>query len=324
MSLHSPARRTRSDPGSPDQPSRIPRPISSANRSSIPVPNNKGAPKALRSPKINVSKKFNTEISKSNPSLIQSEVSTDESIISQKSSDLPTEVDLNMDATEILESKVDSEPLISDEQQTDFADFTDKIEKEQLTNGTHTLFEEEVDEDEVDLVSSSSSGSKEMIVEDCITNPFCQDDKNPFRVNGESKNPFITSSNPFEEYPSESTPALQPKAQISAAVKAPPIPERNLSEHRTNLFKAAGQKSRPQFSAAVFTSLSEENIVPDKCLKPILGAKSGLYGMTADFSLEILQQFFSFESSMGVVMKEDDTITQHARAFVSDGFTMPQ
>ncbi|GBN79619.1 hypothetical protein AVEN_160626-1 [Araneus ventricosus] len=55
-----------------------------------------------------------------------------------------------------------------------------------------------------------------------------------------------------------------------------------LSERRTKLFNPAWQKSRPcplsQFSAAVFTSLPEENLVPDKCLEPRLDAKSGLYG----------------------------------------------
>ncbi|GBM66337.1 hypothetical protein AVEN_240487-1 [Araneus ventricosus] len=43
---------------------------------------------------------------------------------------------------------------------------------------------------------------------------------------------------------------------------------RHLSERRTNSFHPAWQKSRPcplnQFSAAVFASLSEENLVPDK------------------------------------------------------------
>ncbi|GBN02251.1 hypothetical protein AVEN_116434-1 [Araneus ventricosus] len=44
---------------------------------------------------------------------------------------------------------------------------------------------------------------------------------------------------------------------------------RHLSERRTNLFSPAWQKSRPvplsQFSATVFTSLSEDNLAPDEC-----------------------------------------------------------
>ncbi|GBM88753.1 hypothetical protein AVEN_173250-1, partial [Araneus ventricosus] len=61
--------------------------------------------------------------------------------------------------------------------------------------------------------------------------------------------------------------------------------------------------------------------------EPRLGDKSRLYGGgkgTPDFPFELLQQFLSFASSMGIVMQEDDTTTQHASAFASDGFTMAQ
>ncbi|GBO06274.1 hypothetical protein AVEN_180002-1 [Araneus ventricosus] len=66
-----------------------------------------------------------------------------------------------------------------------------------------------------------------------------------------------------------------------------------------------------KLKTAVFTSLFEENLVPDKCLEPRLGAKSRLYGggVALDFLLELPQQFLSFASSMGIVMQEDDTIT---------------
>ncbi|GBN87626.1 hypothetical protein AVEN_261437-1 [Araneus ventricosus] len=37
--------------------------------------------------------------------------------------------------------------------------------------------------------------------------------------------------------------------------------------------------------------------------------------VVSDFQLELLQQFLSFESNMGIAMQEDDTINQHARAF---------
>ncbi|GBM42051.1 hypothetical protein AVEN_30405-1 [Araneus ventricosus] len=47
-----------------------------------------------------------------------------------------------------------------------------------------------------------------------------------------------------------------------------------------------------------------------------------VWEVTPDFSLELSQQILSFASSMGIVMQEDDTITQLATAFASDGFTM--
>ncbi|GBM67186.1 hypothetical protein AVEN_114334-1 [Araneus ventricosus] len=78
-----------------------------------------------------------------------------------------------------------------------------------------------------------------------------------------------------------------------------------------------------QFSAAVSTSLFEENLVPDKCLHPSLGTQSGLHWEWL-FPLELLQQFLSFASSMGIGMQEDDTITQHVRVFASDGSAMTQ
>ncbi|GBN70498.1 hypothetical protein AVEN_256455-1 [Araneus ventricosus] len=45
-------------------------------------------------------------------------------------------------------------------------------------------------------------------------------------------------------------------------------------------------------------------------------------GVGSDFLLELIQQFLSFANSMGTALKEDDTITQHARTFESYGFTM--
>ncbi|GBL85659.1 hypothetical protein AVEN_193119-1 [Araneus ventricosus] len=47
----------------------------------------------------------------------------------------------------------------------------------------------------------------------------------------------------------------------------------------------------------------------------------GCMGVAPDFPLELLQQFTSFASNMGIVMQEDDTITQRARVFASDRFT---
>ncbi|GBM68308.1 hypothetical protein AVEN_245402-1 [Araneus ventricosus] len=46
--------------------------------------------------------------------------------------------------------------------------------------------------------------------------------------------------------------------------------------------------------------------------------------LAPDFPPEHFQQFLSFVRNMGFIIQEDDTITQHARAFASDGFTMAQ
>ncbi|GBN83200.1 hypothetical protein AVEN_114519-1 [Araneus ventricosus] len=84
--------------------------------------------------------------------------------------------------------------------------------------------------------------------------------------------------------------------------------------------------SLPIEPVIIFTFLSEDNLVPDKCLEPRLGSKSGLYGglwlQTSKLQLELLNQFLSFASGMGVAMQENDTLTQHARAFAPDGLTM--
>ncbi|GBL76354.1 hypothetical protein AVEN_217147-1 [Araneus ventricosus] len=95
---------------------------------------------------------------------------------------------------------------------------------------------------------------------------------------------------------------------------------RHLSESSTNLFNPVCYKSRPcplsQFLATVFTSLSEEN--------QDWVTNLGCIGEAPDFPHELLQLFLSFASSMGIVMQEDEIITQHARAFMSDYFTMAQ
>ncbi|GBL86484.1 hypothetical protein AVEN_194757-1 [Araneus ventricosus] len=101
--------------------------------------------------------------------------------------------------------------------------------------------------------------------------------------------------------------------------------QRHLSERRTSLFNPGWQKSRgnhpwSQFSAAAFTSLSEENLIPYKFLVPRLGADSGLYRGWLQTS------HLKFRSNSSVVEAEweDDTIAQHAKAFASDNFTMAQ
>ncbi|GBM17674.1 hypothetical protein AVEN_202834-1 [Araneus ventricosus] len=79
-----------------------------------------------------------------------------------------------------------------------------------------------------------------------------------------------------------------------------------------------------RFSTTVFISLSEENRVTDKCLEPRLGTESGQKEMVRVFPRELSQQCLSFEKSMGIVMQDDDTITQLIRAFASDNFKMAQ
>ncbi|GBM95552.1 hypothetical protein AVEN_249944-1 [Araneus ventricosus] len=80
-----------------------------------------------------------------------------------------------------------------------------------------------------------------------------------------------------------------------------------------------------QFSATVFSSLSlKTTLFHISVWNPDWVPNLGCMGLAPDFSLELSQQFLSFASSMGIVMQEDDTITQHVRAFASDGFTMAQ
>ncbi|GBM70457.1 hypothetical protein AVEN_188207-1 [Araneus ventricosus] len=58
---------------------------------------------------------------------------------------------------------------------------------------------------------------------------------------------------------------------------------------------------------SVFTSLSEEILVPDNYLNPDCVPHLGCMGLTQDFPFELLQKLLSFESTMGFIMKEDDT-----------------
>ncbi|GFY51912.1 uncharacterized protein TNIN_287481 [Trichonephila inaurata madagascariensis] len=189
MSLHSPARRTRSDPGTPDQPSRIPRPISP----------------------------------KSNPTSNQSDFNIEQSITSPKNiDDSFGENESKVDMTEAMNSVLtETISCTADEQRTVFPDYSE-FEEGKITNGPMNLLSETV-ENGVDYNLHHANGLPETVVEETNSNPFCQEETNPFRVSTESKNPFVNSSNPFEEASSEVTPALQPKAQISAAVKAHPF-----------------------------------------------------------------------------------------------------
>ncbi|GBM58050.1 hypothetical protein AVEN_222817-1, partial [Araneus ventricosus] len=48
------------------------------------------------------------------------------------------------------------------------------------------------------------------------------------------------------------------------------------------------------------------------------------WGVTPHLPLELLQQSLSFAGSIGIVLQEDDTITQYASAFASEDFTVAQ
>ncbi|GBN40970.1 hypothetical protein AVEN_249500-1, partial [Araneus ventricosus] len=76
------------------------------------------------------------------------------------------------------------------------------------------------------------------------------------------------------------------------------------------------------FSAAVSTSQLKRTLLQINVWNRDWVPNLGTMGVALDFPTELLQQFLSFASIMGTVMQEDNTITQHARAFASDGFTM--
>ncbi|GBM45253.1 hypothetical protein AVEN_140145-1 [Araneus ventricosus] len=81
---------------------------------------------------------------------------------------------------------------------------------------------------------------------------------------------------PELEPPSPSTPA-KGRLTLEVRFKEHQVQKhcRYLSERRANLFNPAWQKLS-RFSTTVFTSPSEENLVPDKCLEARLGVESGL------------------------------------------------
>ncbi|GBO35332.1 hypothetical protein AVEN_85792-1 [Araneus ventricosus] len=99
-----------------------------------------------------------------------------------------------------------------------------------------------------------------------------------------------------------------------------------LSERRTNLFNPAWQKSRPVYCASsrqLFSRHSlKRTVFQINVWNPDWVPNLGCSGVAPEFPLELLQQFLSFASSMGIVKQEDGTITQHAKSFVSENFTM--
>lgn len=243
MSKHLPARRTRSDPGTPDQPSRIPRPISSTNRSPTTSTISKSTPKSGKSsPKTNTNKKIKLfDNSKSTKSAKTSSAICDSPVIEAK-------IDLNNDKTEkiseitiveqnnlTVDVKRDGVETIKNtsEDNTDSISIceTDNLIETVVTYPNHSttimLVDESITQDcPCDIFPPMSDFVPlSPAVEEQKTNPFRKNDTNPFKSDIESKNPFVVCNNPFEESP-EVTPVLQPKGQMSASLIAPPIPER--------------------------------------------------------------------------------------------------
>lgn len=247
MSKHLPAKRTRSDPGSAsDQPSRIPRPISNGSRSPNISSTPKSSSKSNRSPKMGIPKKLKfTESPKANRSSTNTSNSVSESL------ETNTETVTTSKIAKLADNKTAKENF-TDYTQTDVRNNETSASQECLqniptslqqnntdilemalsdTNMASTSFMEDESNTETicseilnlfpsdsEFVPSSSS------VEERATNPFRQNETNPFKTT-ESKNPFVKSNNPFEESPDE-TPTLQPKGQMSMSLNAPPIPER--------------------------------------------------------------------------------------------------
>lgn len=245
MSKHLPARRTRSDPGTPDQPSRIPRPISSTNRSPTTSTTSKSTPKNSKSsPKTNTNKKMKLfDSSKSTKSAKTPSAISESSVIeakthfnndkTEKVSEMPTveqndlNIDIKSDSVETIkntsEDTIDSVSICE----------SDNLIETVITYPNHSttilLVDESILQDgplACDIFPPMSDFAPlSPTVEEHKTNPFRKNDTNPFKSDIESKNPFVVCNNPFEESP-EVTPVLQPKGQMSASLIAPPIPER--------------------------------------------------------------------------------------------------
>lgn len=231
MSKHLPARRTRSDPCTPDQPSRIPRPISSSNRSPTSTPNSKSPVKISKSsPKTNSNKKLKfSESPKSNrnTSKTMSEAPVTEAKMERTHAKTVKAAEvLGFEDNFVIDVKADAENASNTE---------DRAEKETAyeTDNLVEIFETKAvdsalavnDSAPQDVICESVFPSGEIAKEERHTNPFKKTPTNPFNGDVESKNPFTASSNPFGESP-EVTPVLQPKGQMTASLVAPPIPER--------------------------------------------------------------------------------------------------
>lgn len=245
MSKHLPARRTRSDPGTPDQPSRIPRPISSTNRSPTTSTTSKSTPKNSKSsPKTNTNKKIKlfdsskpTKSAKTPSLLSESSVIEAKTDFNDSKTEKASEVPIVEKGDLTIVVKGDGAETIKNtsEDNIDCVSIceTDNLIETIVTCPNHSttilLVDESIPVDcpvDCDIFPPMSDFAPlSPTAEEHKTNPFRKNDTNPFKSDIESKNPFAVCNNPFEESP-EITPVLQPKGQMSASLIAPPIPER--------------------------------------------------------------------------------------------------
>lgn len=245
MSKHLPARRTRSDPGTPDQPSRIPRPISSTNRSPTTSTKSKSTPKNSKSsPKTNTNKKIKlfdsskpTKSAKTPSLLSESPVIEAKTHLNNGKTEKGSEVRIveKDDVTIVVKGDGAENVKNTSEDNIDCVSIceTDNLIETIVTSPNHSttilLVDESIPEDcpvDCDIFPPMSDFAPlSPTAEEHKTNPFRKNDTNPFKSDIESKNPFVVCNNPFEESP-EITPVLQPKGQMSASLIAPPIPER--------------------------------------------------------------------------------------------------
>lgn len=259
MSKHLPARRTRSDPGTPDQPSRIPRPITNTSRSPPSAANvsPKANAKNNRSPKLNTNKKLKfTESPKSNRNISKTSTVISESSIEAKNqikvskedkpgfednfveyapeADKPTFEDNFVEVCQVNANAIEAKTSNSKAEDEPLQESNNLIETyETLPGDTTTVLIVDKSQAQDDSLQNydPSPVSSDIAVdyiasEESPKNPFKNSDTNPFKsVINESKNPFMVCNNPFEKS-SEVTPVLHPKGQMSASLNAPPIPER--------------------------------------------------------------------------------------------------
>lgn len=233
MSLHVQARRTRSDPGTPDQPSRIPRPISSTSRS--PVSAKKTTSKANKSSKANVSKKPSNS---DNTNLVKNTAEVQPMAVPEvkvESSGIDAEDHQVKDLVEVKPEEFESQELVEaineldiDKDLDESLPHPDSFEIDPSWN-TIPVGKDSFGDDPI--WDSIPDGNGLFDDDDCWKTSSSSKDSNPFRSPSKT-NPFTSDgeelevakgSNPFEK---EAIPALQPKGQMTAAILAPPIPER--------------------------------------------------------------------------------------------------
>ncbi|XP_071033299.1 uncharacterized protein [Parasteatoda tepidariorum] len=253
MSKHLPARRTRSDPGSTDQPSRIPRPISSSNRSSSNIPSPKTNNRNSRSQKLGFMKRQvsqeNLKSTKTEPLSNTFEITSVDTSFSETSKESEKSPPTSPDNVETA-----SDNKVDDVKETNTSPILE-LEQKCSSDG------DPVDECSISYAPSESTSndfSQSIAKNDLEVTPnhLKQNETNPFRNTEETKNPFVRKNNPFEDNEvDENLPALPSKGQISAALFAPPVPERTIPVSTEN-----GENSTQRCPTVIQLSTSIETI----------------------------------------------------------------